>query len=137
MKLFITYPSPNATLTLLWVKLFITYPSPNATLTLLWVKLFITYPSPNATLTLTFSLWPKSGWVWGGEGRPSKATRISKRFWETAHHFHHYLLFIYSLPYGHFFGGVEALSREHFELINGFSNIFWGWGGEDDNLYFR
>ncbi|XP_073250592.1 beta-1,4-galactosyltransferase 6-like [Porites lutea] len=45
--------------------------------------------------------------------------------------------FHYRLPYWYFFGGVEALSREHFELINGFSNIFWGWGGEDDNLYFR
>ena len=37
-------------------------------------------PSRNATSTLTFSLRPKSGWVWGGESRPSKATRISKRF---------------------------------------------------------
>ena len=70
--------------------------------------------------------------------RPSALIRyvcvITER---QSHHFYHYLLFIYSLPYGHFFGGVEALSREHFELINGFSNIFWGWGGEDDNLYFR
>ncbi|KAF0746430.1 beta-1,4-N-acetylgalactosaminyltransferase bre-4-like [Aphis craccivora] len=41
------------------------------------------------------------------------------------------------LPYGEYFGGVTAMSRTHFELINGFSNIFWGWGGEDDDLYYR
>ena len=70
--------------------------------------------------------------------RPETHSNLSYFITERqSHHFHHYLLFIYSLPYGHFFGGVEALSREHFELINGFSNIFWGWGGEDDNLYFR
>lgn len=42
-----------------------------------------------------------------------------------------------ALPYGTYFGGVAGMSRTHFELINGFSNIFWGWGGEDDDLYYR
>ena len=28
-------------------------------------------------------------------------------------------------------------TREHFQLVNGFSNSFWGWGAEDDNLYQR
>ncbi|CAH1738554.1 unnamed protein product [Aphis gossypii] len=41
------------------------------------------------------------------------------------------------LPYGQYFGGVVGMSRTHFKLINGFSNIFWGWGGEDDDLYYR
>lgn len=27
--------------------------------------------------------------------------------------------------------------REYFEFINGFLNVFWGWGGEDDDLYVR
>lgn len=32
------------------------------------------------------------------------------------------------------FGGVSAISTEHFRLLNGFSNMFWGWGGEDDDM---
>ena len=45
--------------------------------------------------------------------------------------------FRYKLPYKSLFGGAEMLTREHFKLINGFSNSFWHWGGEDDNLYHR
>lgn len=45
--------------------------------------------------------------------------------------------FKYKLPYKDIFGGVSALSREHFQLANGFSNLFWGWGGEDDDLSSR
>ncbi len=29
------------------------------------------------------------------------------------------------------------MSPNDFQHINGFSNVFWGWGGEDDNLYQR
>ena len=42
--------------------------------------------------------------------------------------------FKYNLPYKDLFGGVSAISTEHFKLINGFSNQFWGWGGEDDDM---
>ena len=42
--------------------------------------------------------------------------------------------FNYTLPYDEIFGGVTALSVEHFEFINGFSNQYWGWGGEDDDI---
>ncbi|XP_038147510.1 beta-1,4-galactosyltransferase 1-like [Cyprinodon tularosa] len=35
------------------------------------------------------------------------------------------------------FGGVSLLSEEQFLKVNGFSNTFWGWGGEDDDLYNR
>lgn len=42
--------------------------------------------------------------------------------------------FQYKLPYTTIFGGVSAITREHFELLNGFSNSFWGWGGEDDDM---
>ncbi|XP_068089824.1 beta-1,4-galactosyltransferase 1 isoform X1 [Hyperolius riggenbachi] len=45
--------------------------------------------------------------------------------------------FGFGLPYNQFFGGVSALSREQFQTINGFPNNYWGWGGEDDDIYNR
>ena len=41
------------------------------------------------------------------------------------------------IVYTDYFGGVFAISNEHFELINGFSNRFWGWGFEDTDIRFR
>lgn len=43
----------------------------------------------------------------------------------------------YTLPYKDLFGGVVLLKTETFKYINGFSNKFWGWGGEDDDLLKR
>ncbi|XP_035226531.1 beta-1,4-N-acetylgalactosaminyltransferase bre-4-like [Stegodyphus dumicola] len=40
----------------------------------------------------------------------------------------------YRLPYKDIFGGVSALTKKHMEIVNGFSNEFWGWGGEDDDM---
>ncbi|XP_046747517.1 beta-1,4-N-acetylgalactosaminyltransferase bre-4-like [Diprion similis] len=45
--------------------------------------------------------------------------------------------FRYNLPYNGLFGGAIALTREHFKRANGFSNVFYGWGGEDDDFYSR
>ncbi|XP_032222456.1 beta-1,4-galactosyltransferase 5 isoform X1 [Nematostella vectensis] len=45
--------------------------------------------------------------------------------------------FNYHLPYASIFGGAGSFKRKDFEEINGFSNKFWGWGGEDDDLYQR
>ncbi len=42
--------------------------------------------------------------------------------------------FNYKLYYPTFFGGVVICSNEHFELANGFSNQFRGYGGEDDSF---
>lgn len=47
------------------------------------------------------------------------------------------LLFCSRLRYSKYFGGVTALSREQFFKVNGFSNNYWGWGGEDDDLRLR
>ena len=43
----------------------------------------------------------------------------------------------YALYYKQYVGGVTALSTSIVEQINGMSNLFFGWGGEDDNLYAR
>ncbi|KPP58488.1 hypothetical protein Z043_123681, partial [Scleropages formosus] len=43
--------------------------------------------------------------------------------------------FGFSLPYTQIFGGVSALTKEQYLHINGFSNNYWGWGGEDDDIY--
>ncbi|KAF1743851.1 hypothetical protein MXB_4096 [Myxobolus squamalis] len=45
--------------------------------------------------------------------------------------------FDYKIPYPEIFGGVEVFKKNQFLRINGFSNLFWGWGGEDDDLYTR
>ncbi|XP_067245945.1 beta-1,4-galactosyltransferase 1 isoform X1 [Chanodichthys erythropterus] len=45
--------------------------------------------------------------------------------------------FGFRLPYNQYFGGVSSLSKEQFLKINGFPNNYWGWGGEDDDIYNR
>lgn len=36
-----------------------------------------------------------------------------------------------------YFGGVTMFPMEAFERINGYSNIYWGWGYEDTDLLYR
>ncbi|XP_054647975.1 beta-1,4-galactosyltransferase 1 [Dunckerocampus dactyliophorus] len=45
--------------------------------------------------------------------------------------------FSFRLPYNQYFGGVSSMSKEQFLTINGFPNNYWGWGGEDDDIYNR
>ncbi|KAI8772560.1 beta-1,4-N-acetylgalactosaminyltransferase bre-4 isoform X1 [Biomphalaria glabrata] len=43
----------------------------------------------------------------------------------------------YTLPYPHLFGGINGFSKEQYLKVNGNSNLYVGWGGEDDDIMFR
>ncbi|KAA0709643.1 Beta-1,4-galactosyltransferase 1 [Triplophysa tibetana] len=45
--------------------------------------------------------------------------------------------FGFRLPYTQYFGGVSSLSKDQYLKINGFPNNYWGWGGEDDDIFNR
>ncbi|KAL3864202.1 hypothetical protein ACJMK2_005907 [Sinanodonta woodiana] len=42
---------------------------------------------------------------------------------------------VYNYPT--FIGGILLINNKHFEMINGMSNRYWGWGREDDELHVR
>ncbi|XP_038219449.1 beta-1,4-galactosyltransferase 7 [Zerene cesonia] len=39
--------------------------------------------------------------------------------------------------YDTFIGGILLITKEHFEMVKGMSNNYWGWGLEDDEFYVR
>lgn len=39
--------------------------------------------------------------------------------------------------YTTFIGGILLVKKEHYELVDGMSNKYWGWGLEDDEFYVR
>lgn len=39
--------------------------------------------------------------------------------------------------YKTFVGGILLVKNEHFQMMNGMSNRYWGWGLEDDEFYVR
>ena len=49
----------------------------------------------------------------------------------------HVKQFDYGLKYQEYFGGCILFTKEHYEKINGYSNGYWNWGMEDDDILFR
>ncbi|XP_061196524.1 beta-1,4-N-acetylgalactosaminyltransferase bre-4-like [Saccostrea echinata] len=45
--------------------------------------------------------------------------------------------FGYRLPDNKLIGGVSVWRRKEFEIVNGWSNLFTNWGGEDDDMSYR
>ena len=43
----------------------------------------------------------------------------------------------YGLKYHEYFGGAVVFSKEQVENTNGYSNDYWDWGMEDDDLFWR
>lgn len=43
--------------------------------------------------------------------------------------------FEYRLPYSYLVGGVFAIKPDQYRLANGYSNSYWGWGGEGNKQY--
>jgi hypothetical protein len=43
----------------------------------------------------------------------------------------------YGLGYDQYFGGVVLFTKEQVEATNGYSNDYWDWGMEDDDLFWR
>lgn len=43
----------------------------------------------------------------------------------------------YSMGYEQYFGGVVLFTKEQVERTNGYSNDYWDWGQEDDDLFWR
>jgi len=44
---------------------------------------------------------------------------------------------VYSTMYYNLIGGVMSINRENYYRANGFSNVYWGWGSEDDDFSAR
>ena len=43
----------------------------------------------------------------------------------------------YQLKYHEYFGGAVLFTKEQVEATNGYSNNYWDWGMEDDDLFWR
>ena len=43
----------------------------------------------------------------------------------------------YTLKYHEYFGGAVLFTKEQVEATNGYSNDYWDWGMEDDDLFWR
>jgi hypothetical protein len=63
--------------------------------------------------------------------------RCNYQFEGIAHFASQVQQFHFRKPYYGYFGGVTGFDYKDFKAINGFSNDYWGWGAEDDDLLAR
>ena len=49
------------------------------------------------------------------------------------------IIFLFHLRifYPQHFGGITGFTRNQMKAVNGYSNVYWGWGSEDDDMYKR
>ena len=47
------------------------------------------------------------------------------------------LSYVCRLMYSDLVGGALALTPTQVVQTNGYSNLYWGWGAEDDDMYMR
>ena len=73
--------------------------------------------------------------------RPSTSIALSSTATPTCRFVIHWFVsfaaidkFDYEPNFGTKFGGVTAIRGEHYRYVNGHSNQYWGWGGEDNNM---
>ena len=56
-------------------------------------------------------------------------------------HPHHLSVFVDThggkCVYSEIFGGVSSITAQQMITVNGYSNLYWGWGGEDDDMSAR
>lgn len=60
--------------------------------------------------------------------RPKHTTSRVRQLNSTGSYYRYYEFLI---------GGVLLLTFDMYKTLNGFSNLYWGWGGEDDDLALR
>lgn len=72
-------------------------------------------------------------YIFRGRGQ-GNITKMTEPLHSGKHFSKNYWRMFSRLPYYSIFGGASALTKNQFMLVNGFSNVYFGWGGEDDDM---
>jgi len=63
-------------------------------------------------------------------------SKLNKNY-EAKHFLVAWSKYNYRFIYKEFFGGITGVTKQIMQATNGLSNEYWGWGGEDDDFYYR